>query len=260
MSQLTLLIGRKGSGKSTTFCEIAQYMKRRTLIIDPGQARAYTDAGIGFITTKEIPAFDGYEAKIKRISNVINKKQLVAQIFGFDLETNSISRSRAFLNGNLIMEDAASYVNSSMTEALRECVKAFKQYGLNLFLSYHSLDEISPDILRLSPDKAIFKKSGETEKVFSRIRKARSFSNYEGAMRAYYQAQYFGLTPEEIFQQSRRFLKGIAQDLYYEKPLATEKDQKAFCKFLSKFASGRVNPTKAQRSMANYQPFGVDLR
>ena len=54
MSQLTLLIGRKGSGKSTTFCGMAQALTRPSVIIDPGQAKVYSEAGIGFIKPEEI--------------------------------------------------------------------------------------------------------------------------------------------------------------------------------------------------------------
>jgi len=259
MSQLTLLIGRKGSGKSTTFCGMAQALTRPSVIIDPGQAKVYSEAGIGFIKPEEIRFFRG-EPKIVRISNIINKKQLVAQLFGFDLERGKIHKSRAFRNGNLFMEDAASYINSNMTETLRECIKSFKQFGLNLFLSYHSIDEISPDILRLSPDKCIFKKTGDSEKVFSKISKTKSFANYQGAMEAFYQAQFFGLTPDEILKQTRPFLPSIAKDLYYTTSLQSLDKEKAFCKHLSKLANGRQHPTPEQKEMSKYMPFAVDLR
>jgi hypothetical protein len=93
--------------------------QRRTLIIDPGEAAAYS--AYPFIKVEDIPKFrDASDGAIKRISSVINKKELIATIFGFDFEANDIDKKRAFLNGCLILEDAASYMNSSPSSSSRQ--------------------------------------------------------------------------------------------------------------------------------------------
>mgnify|MGYP007056078191 CR=1 FL=1 len=79
-------------------------------------------------------------------------------------------------------------------------------------------------------------------------------------MEAFYQAQFFGLTPDEILKQNRPFLALIAKDLYYTASLQTLEKDKAFCKHLSKLANGRQHPTPEQKEMSKYMPFAVDLR
>lgn len=255
MSLLTVIIGKKGSGKSTLIASIAEAMIHPSLIIDPGRAAIYREKGFQAIKVEDI---HNHRTGVRRISHVINKKKLIAHIFGFDFELGDIDMTKAFLNGNLFCEDAASYVNANLTEDVRESVKSMKQYGLNLFLSYHKIGEISPEVLTLGVDRGIFLKTGDSTKVYSRIKKTESFQNYEGGKRAYYKAQFFGMTAQEIFDMHRAFLRPIAKDLY--QPWTNEK---AFAQWLCAFANDlpkkRKKPSSAQIRLKRYKPFTVDL-
>ena len=201
MAQLNILVGNQGSGKSTFLkymCEQAWSQgKRRSLIIDPGEAAAYGD--YPFIKVDDIPKYreKAKGPKIRRISSIIDKKKLIATIFGFDFEANDIDKKRAFLNGMLVMEDAASYLNSSMTEKLREAIKSFKQNGLTLVVCYHSIEEVSTELLRLNPHHLIVKRTNDRN-VFSQIPKGRKLGNWRGVMEAYYRAKFMGLSAQEI--------------------------------------------------------------
>ncbi len=260
MSNLTLVIGRKGSGKSSTILEIAQGLSRPSLIVDPGRAKVYTEAGIGFIDPDQIPDFSRQKkgfGRIARISDIIDKKALMAQIFGFQADGH-INRAKAFLNGNLFLEDAGSYINSNTTEKVLECVKAFKQYGLNLYLSYHAIDEISQDILRLQPDFLIFKKTGD-EPVWSKISKTKKFPNQRNAMKTFYMAAVYGMTPQEIVENYDVYLADIAKDLRQPAP-KDDKTRLAFAGWLSSMAHGKKIPSPQQKAMKNYQPFSVQLK
>lgn len=269
MSRLCLIIGMKETGKSTTIATMVKRLSRKTLIIDPGEATVYQDFGYQPITLEAIPNFShtldadlpGVE-KIRRISNVVNKKKLIAGIFGVRENTDKIYKGRAFVNGNLVLEDAAGYINHHMPENLIGCIKGMKQYGLNLILAYHSISEIPEGIMSLQPDLVIFKKTGDLEKIFTKIQKTKHFRQRRDAMKAYYQAMFFGLTPVEIYDNYLEYLPAIKRELRYAPPMqmANKKEVMKFTKWLSTFAHNRVNPSPAQREMLRYQPFSASMR
>jgi energy-coupling factor transporter ATP-binding protein EcfA2 len=250
MSKLVLLIGRQGSGKSTTFCRLAESLADRSLIIDPGHAKAY--ANHGFLRVEEVPAFqDASQGKIKRVYEPFDKNEVIASIFGYDFETKQINRRKAFLNGNLFMEDAGSYIDSNLNRKLKACIKAFKQYGLNLYLSYHSIDEVSPDILRLDPHVLILKKTGDLN-VFSQIRKARHFGNYQQVLRAFYKAKFAGLDAREIGDaMPEDELQAVARDLQLEGDPAKE---------ICRHANGKLRLTKKDKEQGKYAEEWIILR
>ncbi|MEM6342550.1 MAG: hypothetical protein AAF927_01675 [Bacteroidota bacterium] len=267
MSQLVMVYGKKETGKSTTIAQLAMALRRKTLIIDPGEAPVYREYGFKKIDPREVLAFSRTpeseltgSSKVRRISNIVNKKQLVARVFGFDLERDQVDIRRGLINANIIFEDAASYINSYMSQNLLECIKGMKQRGLNLVLTYHSISETSEQLMRLSPDKLIFKKTGDKMKVFSKIKKTEFFDRYDAAAEAYYKAQFYGLYPDEILASIKRHVKGVAFDLDYKKPLHTDAQKSSFAKWLCAYANGKSKPSEAQRKMLRYQVFGADMR
>lgn len=262
-----MVYGKKETGKSTTIAQLAMALKRKTLIIDPGEAPVYRAYGFEKIDPSQVLAFSrtpdselSGAKRVRRISNIVNKKQLVAKVFGFDLDKDQVDIRRGLINANIIFEDAASYINSHMTQNLLECIKGMKQRGLNLILTYHSISETSEQLMRLMPDKLLFKKTGDKIKVFSKINKTEFFDRYDAAAEAYYKAQFYGLYPREILASVKRHMKGIAYDLEYKKPINTDAQKLAFAKWLCQYANGKKRPTEAQRKMLRYQVFGADMR
>jgi ABC-type multidrug transport system ATPase subunit len=76
-----------------------------------------------------------------------------------------------------------------MTEKLREAIKSFKQNGLTLIVCYHSIEEISTELIRLYPHHIFVKRTGDKH-AFSQISKARKLGNYYGLMQAYYRPKF----------------------------------------------------------------------
>lgn len=270
MAQLNILVGQQGCGKSTFLKKLADSIwvdaQRRTLIIDPGEASAY--ASYPFIKVEEIPGFrNANDGAIKRISSVINKKRLIAVIFGFDFEANDIDKSRAFLNGNLFMEDAASYINSSMTEQLLEAIKSFKQNGLTLVLCYHSISEISSQVLDLAPHHIFVKKTND-DNVFSRIRKARKLGNYHELMKAFYTAKFKGLDgkdiaqiipPDDLIQIGKDLDLAAKHGAMPDKDLTPE-DRVTIGSMLCEFANGKKKLSTDAKAKGKYHTEYVHLR
>lgn len=257
MSQITLIMGRQRSGKSTLITMIADKLDYPSLIIDPGSAKIYREKGYKPIHPRDC---NKHKEGVRRISNFLDEKKLLAQIFGWDEESGKNDKSKAFINGSLFLEDAGSYINGNMTEAAKKCIKQIKQYGINLFLSYHSFDEISLEVLRLSPQKAIFLKTADESPVFTQIKKTKRFENKEDAKIAYYKAQFYGLTPQQIYKKYQDDLPAIARDLRIAWSDGYKSAPLTLCKKFSKFANGRENPTEEQIRMARFQPFSVNLR
>ena len=271
MSKLSVLIGAFGTGKSTTFAEIAKSVKGKCLILDPGAAPAYA-------SFPQMPAQNAWkfqnpssQGKIWRIEDTGDRSMELGYVFGYDPETKKKLKSKAYLNGNLFLEDAGAYLDSNINRAMRTSVKAFKQHGLNLFLSYHSIDEISAEVLRMSPSILFIKKTGDVP-VFSQISKARKLGNYNKVMEGYYKARFRGLGPNEIYEAlPYEALFDVARDLKINiKELGIKGNPrrdmiaKAEClkltKALCKFANGKIKISKSEKEIGKYHTETIILR
>lgn len=266
---LILLIGRQGTGKSTSFARIARKLKHPCLILDPGGAQSYKD--FPAIHHSQIASKLKTEdlGKIVRLQDTGDRVAEIDSVYGYDPETQRIWKNRAFINGNLFLEDAGAYLDSNLKRQVKSAIKSFKQYGQNLYLSYHSLDEISTDILRLQPHVIILKKTGDKH-VFSQIAKTKKLDNYNQLLQSFYKAKFKGLSDKDIFEQlpPDDFLQ-IALDLRIsiEKlkisrstKYLTEAQAKAIAKELCRFSNGKLKITSKEKEAGKYHEEWVQLR
>lgn len=258
---LTVLVGRQGSGKSTEFARLAEQLRHTSLILDPGGAQAYRDyQQVGHDYVYRVPR--GATGRIYRLVDTGDRLAEIGAVFGYHQEERRIIKPRAFLNGNLFLEDAGAYLDSNLKRQVRAAIKSFKQYGLNLYLSYHSIEEISTEILRLQPHVMILKKTGDSH-VFGGIAKARKFDNYNQVMEAFYRAKFMGLTASDIFDQ---LPPGDAWDITKELRLSTKtsngniSEGKELCAQLSKWANGKTTLTQEEKTAGKYHAEYVRLR
>ena len=271
MSKLSVLIGAFGTGKSTTFAEVAKSIKGKCLILDPGGAPAYA-------SFPQMPAQNAWrfqnpksQGKIWRIEDTGDRSFELGCVFGYDPESQRTSKTRAYLNGNLFLEDAGAYLDSNLKRTIKTSVKAFKQHGLNLFLSYHSIDEISTDVLRMSPSILFLKKTGDVP-VFSQISKARKLGNYNKVMEGYYKARFRGMSPNEIYEAlPYEALFDIARDLKISirelgikgnprRDMISKPDCLKLAKQLCKFSNGKIKIGKGEKETGRYHTETIILR
>lgn len=269
MSNLTLLIGGFSTGKSTTFARLMKEIQGKCLVLDPGGAPAYADF-------PELPAANAWkyvdatrQGKTWRIQDTGDRSREISLVFGYNPETKIYSKGRAYLNGNLFLEDAGAYLDSNLTREVKSRVKAMKQHGLNLFLSYHSIDEISTDVLRMSPSIIMLKKTGDVN-VFSDIEKVKKLGNYSLVMQAFYRAKFRGLSPRAVVDQlPPEDLFSVCRDLRIPNPsklnprrdIIPEKDCLNLATALSRWAnSGKTKVSEKEREAGMYYTETVILR
>ena len=258
-------------GKSTTFALIARQVKGKCLILDPGGAPAYAEF-------PEMAAENAYkfvnpssQGKIWRIQDTGDRIHEISCVFGFHPPTQRISKQYAYLNGNLFLEDAGAYLDSNLKRAIKANIKAMKQHGLNLYLSYHSIDEISTDVLCMSPSILILKKTGDVH-VFSGITKAKKLSNYNKVLEAFYRAKFKGLDANAIFDLlPYEDLFAVAQDLRIvpkslgingnpRKELLKKEDCLKRTRHLAKWANGKIRLSAKEKKTGEYHTEVITLR
>ncbi|MEO0473452.1 MAG: hypothetical protein AAF206_27820 [Bacteroidota bacterium] len=215
MSSICLLIGKQRTGKSTTFAKIAREVSGKCLILDPGENKAFQEFPVMPATNAWKFNNPNRQGKIWRIEDSGKQMDQIEAVFGFDQEGN-YNKRRAYLNGNLFLEDAGAYIDSNLKRGVINTIKKIKQHGLNLFLSYHTISEISPQLIKMGPRVLILKKTKDKD-VFSHISKAKELGSYQKVMQAYYRVKFYGMTEQEIADEmDLEYLFGIARDLRFD--------------------------------------------
>ncbi|MCI4668934.1 MAG: hypothetical protein MRZ79_12445 [Bacteroidia bacterium] len=270
MSNITLIIGRMKSGKSTTIKEIVDGLKDKSLILNPGDAKAFKD--FPFIKADQAHAYTDVflQGKAYQLEFSGNPIRDISEVFGWREEDGKVDKSRAFLNGNLILEDAGAYLDSNLPRGVKSAIKAVKQHGLNLFLSYHSLSEISKTVLEMSPSVLILKKTGDSASFSSLPEKIKSLGQRALICDAFYRVRFKGLTVQEIknsylpnefldvIKEMRiqlKELRGIRRNDYIEDKLL-DLIAKAICKKVN----GKIRLSDKERIAGQYYYESLILR
>ncbi|MEL7196642.1 MAG: hypothetical protein AAFO96_29760, partial [Bacteroidota bacterium] len=230
-----------------------------SLIFDVGGSTAYTS----FPTIDPAIAHKhkGQNGKIYKIAGLGDMTEAVLKVYGFG-ELEKPNKAQAFINGNLFLEDAHSYLDSSLGRHMRGIIKATKQHGLNLFISYHSLDEVSDAILKMGITSITFKKTMD-ELPLSRIPKIkkRFSSNYGDVMEAFYKALLKGYDAPRIAKFSNEAILGIARDLGREDlSTKTPKERAQLIQFLVRYGNGKLRLTAKEKEEGMFFHQTVMLR
>ena len=268
MSNLVLLVGAFSTGKSTTFHSLMQKIEGKCLILDPGSAEPYKS--YPEIAPEHAWKFTGQngQGRIYRVQDGGDPAREISLVFGYNPETHIYSKSRAYLNGNLFLEDAGAYLDSNLSRAARKQIKGIKQHGLNMYLSYHSIDEISKEVLRMKPTVIMLKKTGDGH-VFSRITKAKDLDNYNQVLQAFYKCKFRGLDKKDIVDQlPAEDLFSVARDLRIDHGVKGNPKRDIikyqFClkigDLISHWANGTKRITKAMKEAGKYHTETVLLR
>jgi len=261
MSNLVLVVGGMKTGKSTLLANIAKGLTDRCLIMDPGRSSAFADfpeipSEMAYLLSQK-----NYPDRIFKIVDTGDRTRELSEVYGWREEDGILKKKRAFVNGNLFLEDAGAYIDSNLKRSIKTQIKAMKQHGLNLFLSYHSLSEISEDIKRMSPTALFIKKTAD-KMLFSEIPKMDGMGKEMEIMRAYYRVVVRGESAPQIIQNYDpnklykvfRALRLSSKTELPKNPNAYLSDPqlKAISQALCKFSNGKLKLTADFKQEARY--------
>lgn len=142
MNKVTIIIGRRGSGK-TTFTKklIASCRHPRILIVDTLDHPSYREYEL--IDLGKLPR---WRKGIKRILiNEANVEEVVEQV-----------RTHVH-NALVIFEDAGKYIIEKIPTSLRNYVLDTKQINVDILFMYHGVGDVVPRLFRYADHLTLFK-------------------------------------------------------------------------------------------------------
>lgn len=158
---ITVICGRRGSGKTTFARKLATAGKKKILCIDLMDHPAYRDYGT--MTPEMLPRW--------RAGNY--------RLFKGVPEDNLRMANQYAWNSTLILEDAARYINSTMPKETKALFVECKQRNQDIIIMYHALGEIPPYILKMYDILVLFPTDENVQSLKSR------FYNHDKIMTAH---------------------------------------------------------------------------
>lgn len=157
INEITLIVGRRGTGKTTAQRKILMENRKKSLVVDTFPHPSWSDHPI-----VEIDKLKYWKAGNYRIILGSNES---------DFETDLVKIGQYANNCNIVFEDARKYFSHSVPKQVERIIIDSKQKNVDVYIMYHSLSQV-PKYLREMYDNLILFKTGDAPDVYRR------FSNY----------------------------------------------------------------------------------
>jgi hypothetical protein len=139
LNHVNLIIGKRGSGKTTYLRRLLKSQTKKVLIIDTIDHEAYRD--IKAVTPAQLAAWT----------------RGTIRIYGYDFaEIFEILNTQIF-NAFIVFEDCTKYIRDRVPDNVRNFIVDTKQKNIDCIFIYHGYGMIQPDLYRLSDSLTIFK-------------------------------------------------------------------------------------------------------
>lgn len=139
LNLVSLVIGRRGSGKTTFLREgIAAYPKK-VLIVDTLDHPAYKDVQV--ISPERLKYWESGTVRV----------------FGSDFKRIFSNIKEHCRNCLIIFEDSTKYLRRELPDDVRNYIIDTKQLNVDLIFTFHGFGMVMPDLYRLSDAITIFK-------------------------------------------------------------------------------------------------------
>lgn len=170
-----VLVGRKGTGKSTLLAHRArQYAKKtgkRSLIIDVNGAPAYN--GIQQIDYKDFPR---WKKGVKKFYDPDTKKMLQFLADHYD------NGQMTFSNGLLVFEDCTKYIPPYPQPEIKTITVDHRMRGLDVIVTFHALEFVPKFFWQMATHVTIMKTQ---EDLDPKALKARRVPNFQQVYEAW---------------------------------------------------------------------------
>ncbi len=174
----TLVIGKKKQGKSTL---IKQYIT--------ALHKAHNEPAL-ILVDNDPPAYDDFE----RLSDYnmlykFVKGNGIAKFYDFDNTNDDVEfiileyLRKHFVNGTLVIEDASPFVDGTAPRIVKRWFTNHKNYGIDLFTTFHSIDLPPKFLIRQTHKIVLFKTQDDLD-----LNKYEMKKKYTGCFDAVYKA------------------------------------------------------------------------
>lgn len=153
INEITVLCGRRGTGKTTMQQKILDVNPKKTLIVDTFDHPAW----------RHVP--------IVEIEQLQYWKKGTYRVILQDFSTDLISIGNHVGNCNIVYEDAKKYFRNTIPAEVERVIIDSKQKNIDVYFMFHMLSEV-PKYLRQMYDNLILFKTKDAPDVYKR------FSNY----------------------------------------------------------------------------------
>ena len=142
LNQIIIIVGGKGTGKTTFALKLLGKSPKKTLIIDTLDHPAY----------RQYPAITVDKLKLWKSGTY--------RIFTGDPVVNMIECNKNVWNANIILEDAFKYLSFNMKKDEIKLFSDSKQHNQDIVIMFHALKQI-PSYLATVADKLVIFKTNE---------------------------------------------------------------------------------------------------
>lgn len=153
-NEITVITGRRGTGKTTLQQKILAVNPKKTLVVD----------------TFDHPSWSSYP--IISIENLKHWRSGNYRVILSNYTEDLILISKYSNNCNIVYEDAKKYFTSSIPQSVVNAIIDSKQKNTDIYMMYHALSQI-PKFLREMYDNLIIFKTKDGSDVYSRFSNAK---------------------------------------------------------------------------------------
>lgn len=160
LNLVTLVIGRRGSGKTTYLRKVISLYPKKVLIVDTLDHPAYKDVQV--IQPEKLRYWESGRVRV----------------FGSDFERIMLNIKKYCKNCLIVFEDSTKYLRRNLPDDIRNYLIDTKQLNVDLIFTFHGFGMVMPDLYRLSDCITVFKVGEDIdnykEKVsnFAEVKKA----------------------------------------------------------------------------------------
>lgn len=158
INEITVIAGRRGTGKTTLQQKILSVNPKKTLVVDTFDHPSWSD----------FPVISIDKLKYWKSGNY--------RVILSDYNKDLITISDYCNNCNVVYEDAKKYFTSSLPQSVITAVIDSKQKNTDIYIMYHSLSQI-PKFLREMYDNLILFKTKDGSDVYNRFSNAQEIQD-----------------------------------------------------------------------------------
>jgi hypothetical protein len=165
----SIIVGRKGTGKSTELARIAKAYAtggRKVLAIDVNGSAAYSSYEL-----IEVSQLKRFKSGIARLMGTPSKDLIVI--------------ARDFKNGLLLFEDCTKYISGTPSPEIKTFLVDHRMNKTDIIFTFHSLKRIPPFFWEMISYITLLK----TQEIFENSANRSRIPNYENILEAYKKVQ-----------------------------------------------------------------------
>ena len=186
LNYAALIVGAKGTGKSTKLCKIAR-----------AYAKANPDKKALIIDVNGSPAYDG--VKEIKIDELRLLRSGLVKIVGTPTDGELAEIAKIYVDGLVVFEDCTKYIYGNPQPVIRGFLTDHRMRSCDLIFTFHSLKRVPPFFWEMCAYVTVLK----TQETFAKSQNENRVPNYPAVADAFKKVQiskdrYYSVTVETM--------------------------------------------------------------